>query len=38
MLERILGPIKEEITGERRKVYNKELHNLYDLGLSEQWL
>jgi hypothetical protein len=29
VLRRILGPTRDEITGEWRKVYNEELHILY---------
>jgi hypothetical protein len=29
MLRRILGPKRDEETGGWRKLYNKELHNLY---------
>jgi len=29
MLRRIFGPKKGEITGERRKLHNEELNNLY---------
>jgi hypothetical protein len=28
-LRRIFGPKKGEVTGERRKLHNEELHNLY---------
>jgi hypothetical protein len=28
-LRRIFGPKRDEITGEWRKLYNEELHNLY---------
>jgi hypothetical protein len=29
VLRRILGPKRDEVTGEWRKLHNKELHNLY---------
>jgi hypothetical protein len=29
VLRRIFGPKRDEVTGERRKVHNEELHNLY---------
>jgi hypothetical protein len=29
VLRRILGPKRDEVTGEQRKLYNEELHNLY---------
>jgi hypothetical protein len=29
MLRRIFGPKRDEVTGEWRKLHNKELHNLY---------
>jgi hypothetical protein len=29
MLKRIFGPKTDEVTGERRKLHNGELHNLY---------
>jgi hypothetical protein len=29
VLRRIFGPNKDEVTGERRKLHNEELHNLY---------
>jgi hypothetical protein len=29
VLRRILGPMKDEVTGEWRKLHNGELHNLY---------
>jgi hypothetical protein len=29
MLRRIFGPKRKEVTGERRKLHNEELHNLY---------
>jgi hypothetical protein len=29
VLRRIFGPERDEVTGERRKLYNGELHNLY---------
>jgi hypothetical protein len=29
VLRRIFGPKREEVTGERRKLHNKELHDLY---------
>jgi hypothetical protein len=29
VLRRIFGPQREEVTGERRKLHNEELHNLY---------
>jgi hypothetical protein len=29
VLRRIFGPKKYEVTGEWRKLYNEELHNLY---------
>jgi hypothetical protein len=28
-LRRIFGPKRDEVTGERRKLHNGELHNLY---------
>jgi hypothetical protein len=29
VLRRIFGPKRDEVTGEWRKLYNKELHDLY---------
>jgi len=29
VLRRIFGPKKDEVTGERRKLYNEELNDLY---------
>jgi hypothetical protein len=29
VLKRIFGPKRDEMTGERRKLHNEELHNLY---------
>jgi hypothetical protein len=29
VLRRIFGPKRDEVTGERRKMHNGELHNLY---------
>jgi hypothetical protein len=29
VLRRILGPKKDEVTGEWRKLHNEELHNVY---------
>jgi hypothetical protein len=29
VLRRIFGPKRDEVTGEWRKLYNEELHNLY---------
>jgi len=29
VLRRIFGPKRDEVTGEWRKVYNEELHDLY---------
>jgi hypothetical protein len=29
MLRRIFGPKRDEVTGEWRKLHNKELHDLY---------
>jgi hypothetical protein len=29
VLRRIFGPKRDEVTGERRKLHNEELHNLY---------
>jgi hypothetical protein len=29
VLRRILGPKRDEVTGEWRKLHNEELHNLY---------
>jgi hypothetical protein len=29
VLRRIFGPKRDEVTGERRKFYNEELHDLY---------
>jgi hypothetical protein len=29
VLRRISGPKRDEVTGERRKLHNEELHNLY---------
>jgi hypothetical protein len=29
VLRRILGPRRDEVTGEWRKLHNEELHNLY---------
>jgi hypothetical protein len=28
-LRRIFGPKRDELTGDRRKLHNEELHNLY---------
>jgi hypothetical protein len=39
-LRRIFGPKWDEVTGERRKLHDEELHNLYSspisLGISSQ--
>jgi hypothetical protein len=29
VLRRIFGPKRDEVTGERRKLHNEELHDLY---------
>jgi hypothetical protein len=29
VLRRIFGPMRDEVTGEWRKLHNEELHNLY---------
>jgi hypothetical protein len=29
VLRRIVGPKRDEVTGERRKLHSEELHNLY---------
>jgi hypothetical protein len=29
VLRKIFGPRRDEVTGERRKLHNEELHNLY---------
>jgi hypothetical protein len=29
VLRRLFGPKRDEVTGERRKLHNEELHNLY---------
>jgi hypothetical protein len=29
MLRRIFGPMRDEVTGDWRKLHNEELHNLY---------
>jgi hypothetical protein len=29
VLRRIFGPMRDEVTGERRKLHNEELHILY---------
>jgi hypothetical protein len=29
VLRRIFGPKRDEVTGDRRKLHNEELHNLY---------
>jgi hypothetical protein len=29
MLRKIFGPKRDEVTGERRKLHNEELHDLY---------
>jgi hypothetical protein len=29
VLKRIFGPMKDEVTGDCRKLHNEELHNLY---------
>jgi hypothetical protein len=29
VLRRIFGPKRDEVTGDSRKLYNEELHNLY---------
>jgi hypothetical protein len=29
VLKRVYGPKREEVTGDRRRVHNEELHNLY---------
>jgi hypothetical protein len=31
VLRRIFGPKRDEVTGEWRKLHNKELHDLYSL-------
>jgi hypothetical protein len=31
VVRRICGPKRDEVTGEWRKLHNKELHNLYSL-------
>jgi hypothetical protein len=31
VLRRIFGPKRDEVTGDRRKLHNEELHNLYSL-------
>jgi hypothetical protein len=31
VLRRIFGPKRDEVTGEWRKLHNKELHDLYPL-------
>jgi hypothetical protein len=31
MLRRVFGPKREEVTGERRKLHNEELNDLYSL-------
>jgi hypothetical protein len=31
VLRRIFGPKRDEVTGERRKLHNEELHGLYSL-------
>jgi hypothetical protein len=31
VLRRILGPRRDEVAGDWRKLYNKELHDLYSL-------
>jgi hypothetical protein len=31
VLRRIFGPKRDEVTGELRKLHNKELHDLYSL-------
>jgi hypothetical protein len=31
VLRRIFGPKRDEVTGERRKLHNEELHDLYSL-------
>jgi hypothetical protein len=31
LLRRIFGPKRDELTGDWRKLYNQELHNLYSL-------
>jgi hypothetical protein len=31
VLRRIFGPTRDEVTGEWRKLHNRELHNLYSL-------
>jgi hypothetical protein len=31
VLRRIFGPRRDKVTGEGRKLHNKELHNLYSL-------
>ena len=31
VLRRLFGPKKEEVTGERRKLHNEELNDLYSL-------
>jgi hypothetical protein len=31
VLRRIFGPRRDEVTGERRKLHNEELHDLYSL-------
>jgi hypothetical protein len=34
ILRRILGPKRDEVTGEWRKLHNEELHNLYSSQIS----
>jgi hypothetical protein len=31
VLRRVFGPIRDEVTGEWRKLHNQELHDLYSL-------
>jgi hypothetical protein len=31
VVRRIFGPKRDEVTGERRKLHNEELHDLYSL-------
>jgi hypothetical protein len=31
VLRRIFGPMRDEVTGEWRRLHNEELHNLYEM-------
>jgi hypothetical protein len=37
VLRRIFGPKRDEVTGDWRKLYNEELHNLYSSPNRMRW-